>query len=138
MIALQLVEESFGTPRLRLQRIKKFEEILVRDRIAGRGRQLAEQMIDRRGRQRVLARFQVTHVVRGVGDCLSVWCTAKANFIDRGFEQRIERGGYEKIELADLGELAQHLRRREGGLLHDAAYPRVKVGRPGRCLGSQW
>jgi len=38
MIIFELVEEAFGTPALRLQRIKKFEQILVRYRIARRSR----------------------------------------------------------------------------------------------------
>src|SRR5215472_16767271 len=76
--------------------------------------------------QRAFGRFKVTHVVRSVGDRLRVRRPAETNLIDRGFQQRVEPGGYEKIEVMDLRELPKRLWRGEIGLLHDAADPRVE------------
>jgi len=83
-------------------------------------------MKNRRCDQRPFTCFEVAHIIGSVCDRLGARGAAEANLVDRSFEQRVERGSHEKVELADLGELTQHLWRGESRVLNDAPDPRVE------------
>ena len=125
VVVLEFVEQLFGRQVLGLQRADKLEHVLVGDDVGRRGREPAEQVIDHRSLQLAALHRQVGDTVRGVGDHLSPGLTAIALEVHGFFEQWIECGGDEQVEVGDLRQLPQGVGRLELDLAHDGTQARV-------------
>src|SRR5439155_1335240 len=75
-------------------------------------------------------RGQVGYAVRRIRDDFGRLCAAEALVVDRLLEQRIEGRRDEEVEVGDLRELAQRLRRPETSVPQDASHSRVRLLAP--------
>ena len=124
---LELVEKLLGRQVLALQRADELQHVLVGDDVGRRCRDASEQVVDDRPRELLALARQVDDAVRRVADDLGGLRAAEALGVDRVLQQRVEGGADEQVEIGDLRELAQCLRRREVGLAQDAAHARIGI-----------
>ena len=130
VIVLELVEEPLGRQMLALQRADELERVFVRDHVRRRRRQPPHQVVDNGALQVLALRGQVGHAVRRIRDDFGRLCAAEALVVDRLLEQRIEGRRDKKIEVGDLRQLPQRLRRPKGGVAQDAPHSRIRLLAP--------
>jgi hypothetical protein len=98
--------------------VEELDDVFLRDGKAGRGRDLAQQVIDD-GRPRLSSvRGQILDFGRRVREHARLRVAAEPHLIDRAGQQGIEGGRDEQLQRTDRRQLQQRLgqrRRRQGG-----------------------
>ncbi len=121
----ELVEELLGRQVLTLQRADEFQQILVRNDVGRGGREFSKKMVDQGSLQPVPLGGQVDHAIRRISEHVYRRGAAKSFLVDGGFEQGVAGSRDEEVKVRNGGKPTQCRRRREIGLLKDAAQSHV-------------